>query len=681
MESPDRLVLTLANALNLPLQGGLEPEAQLLKHLQNRELLLILDSFEHLLVTSRRNEKGSSPAEKTGGVALLLDILQQAPAVKMMITSRQRLNLNGEWTLPVEGLPLPESATRSDLVQSGAVRLLLERGSRVRPNFDLATADGEAVARLCRLTGGMPLAIELAAGWLKMLTCAEIAAEVAWDLNFLSTTRQDVPDRQRNIRVVFEYSWRTLGEKERWAARHLSVFRGGFRREAAEAVLGRQKEETVHQLTSRQVQFLEPAQVLNVLATLVDHSILSVDSTGRYRQHPLVRQFAADRLGTRPGEQAQARARHGQYFATFIQQRKADVEGLRKLEALAEIDDEIENIRAAWPWLVLHLGLPEVAICFFTLLLYFSGRNQFDEASWFYEQAVKMLQQIMARPPIHPVTESDSAITPTENNEIEAKLGYALACQAASLLFLGHLEQAQSLAKRSLIFSRPAQQTRAIVMALDHLGMVALVQGREAVATRYIQEAAILAQATDDCWLQAMTFGYLGHSVRRQDYMQAAQYFQQSAVFFQELGDNISMLTSLFLQAEMHRLSGNIGEAKIILNKSLAIARESDCDMMIAWHLVGLGELALTLENYGKAQSYLREGLAVAARDDTALSTVPDLSSIEDLSQVLRTCPTAKAYFDEALDLALNMQNGTRVLEPLIRLAHALAEQDAAQQR
>ena len=287
VDNPAALPWSLADAVGLALAGAEPPEVQLLNFLRHRELLLVLDNFEHLI--------GKAALD------LVWRILQQAPAVKFLITSRERLNLAAEWLVDLAGLPFPAGNGRGDAQAYPAVQLFVRRSHRVRPDFVLDAGAGEAVARICQLTEGLPLAIELAAAWMRTLPPAQIVEELARGLALLASTAHDIPERHRSMAAVFEHSWTLLDNEAQMALAQLSVFRGGFDQAAAQAV--------AH-------------AGLPLLQALVDRSLLRMDDTGRFDMHPLVRQFAGDRLSQSPQATA-ARSRHAQHFAGLTGQSRA----------------------------------------------------------------------------------------------------------------------------------------------------------------------------------------------------------------------------------------------------------------------------------------------------------------------------------------------------------------------
>jgi predicted ATPase len=264
--SADEMMLTAARGINLRLRSGSAPHQQLFHYLYNKQILLVLDNCEHLL----------NPAEAIadGWTNLLAQLLEEAPAVKILATSRVSLNLSAEWVRLLEGVSFPTSLEQGNLERYDAIKLFLDRVRRVRRDFNLVDHQG-CVLEICRLVYGMPLALELAATWLKALSCQEVAAEIRESIDFLATGHRDIDERHRSIRAVFDYSWRLLTEEEQRVMRRLAVFRGGFGRAAAEQVAGAS---------------------LQSLSSLIDKSFLYQNSTGLYEIHDLLRRYAEEQL-------------------------------------------------------------------------------------------------------------------------------------------------------------------------------------------------------------------------------------------------------------------------------------------------------------------------------------------------------------------------------------------------
>jgi predicted ATPase len=291
--SSENLPATIAAALNLSFYGAEDLESQLQSYLHEKQLLLLLDNFEHLI----------------DGAGTVADILSIAPEVKILVTSRERLRLQAEWTFEVTGLPVPENGSLEAAEEYGAVELFLQSAHRAQPGFSPSPEDLQAIVRICRLVDGMPLALELAAAWVNTLNCKEIAAEIQQDLDLLATEMHDVPRRQRSIRAVFDHSWNDLSTAEQSSFKQLSVFRGGFNRLGAQEVAG---------------------ATLRILSALINKSLLTRDDAGRFQIHELVRQYAAEKLGEDEGESKQPRRDMLSIFPIFSRGSRRRLSGVRE---------------------------------------------------------------------------------------------------------------------------------------------------------------------------------------------------------------------------------------------------------------------------------------------------------------------------------------------------------------
>ena len=324
-EAQPSLIAAMADALHFSFQGPVHPQAQLLNYLREKHLLLVLDNFEHLVAEARQ----------------LGDILRLAPGIKLLVTSRVRLNLREEWLMEVTGLDYPAGVEGQPAAPAGrplmesysAIALFVQQARRVRAGFALTAADEAAVVRICQLAEGVPLAIELAASWLRVLSCGEILHELEQGLDFLTSTLQNVPARHQSLRAVFEHSWALLPPSEQDLFRRLSVFRGGFRREAAAQVVGAS---------------------LPLLAGLADKSLLRRNADGRYEVHELLRLYADEHLRANTAEFGQVHDAHCRYYAELLSQYQPQLQasGPELQSALAALSLEQENVRAAWNWAV-----------------------------------------------------------------------------------------------------------------------------------------------------------------------------------------------------------------------------------------------------------------------------------------------------------------------------------------
>ncbi len=306
--STDLIPSAIASALKIIFYGTEEPRIQIINYLREKHLLLIIDNFEHLL----------------DATDLLSEILAAALDVKILTTSRERLNLQEEWTLSVEGLPFPNDGTTDSLDNYSAVQLFVERARRVQSTFSLRE-NSDGVKAICQQVEGMPLGIELAASWLRVMTCQQIAAQMARSLAFLTTPLRNIPERHRSIRAVFEQSWNMLSVNEQAVLMRLSVFRGGFDLEASEAVAGAS---------------------LITLASLADKSLIRLNAAGRYDLHELLRQYATDKLAE-ANETINTSNQHLLYFMKLAEDGEAHAYGSEQVAWYDRQEAEMDNLRAA----------------------------------------------------------------------------------------------------------------------------------------------------------------------------------------------------------------------------------------------------------------------------------------------------------------------------------------------
>ncbi len=340
LDNPENIISTLADALNFRFFGSDTPRQQLLGFLQHKTLLLLMDNFEHLLA----------------GVEVVSAILHIAPHVKILVTSRERLNLQQEWVYEVRGLTFPNPDEQLDLAPYSAITLFVHHACRIKADFvpekDLAT-----IAQICALLEGMPLAIELVANRIRVLSCAEILDEIQQGLDIFETTAPDVPIRHRNMRAVLAHSWSLLPPNEQHIFMALSVFRGGFAREAAQAIRAS----------------------LDKLTTLIDKSWLHYDpNSKRYTIHELLRKYGEEQLAL-AGKTEAAQRLHSTYYANFMQERLIQVKGQRQRPALQEIEHDFENVRAALYWLAQQREVASIDKMLETLFLFCDFRGRFTE--------------------------------------------------------------------------------------------------------------------------------------------------------------------------------------------------------------------------------------------------------------------------------------------------------------
>ena len=562
LRSPEGIMPTMADALGLTFSAGEEPRQQLRSYLRRKQLLLIMDNFEHLLE----------------GASLVSDILSTAPEVKIMVTSRARLNLQGERLLHLSGMDLPGKDAAEDALAYSAVELFLTSAQRVRTDLDLGARDQQHAVRICRLVEGMPLALVLAAGWIDILTPVEIAAEIGRGLDFLETDALDLPARLRSVRAVFDHSWRLLSQKEREIMQALSVFRGGFTREAATAVAG---------------------ATLRVLRRLANKSLLGRSADGRYDVHELLRQYAEEKLGQTCGAADATSNRHCGYYCAALEGWAEDLKGSRCEVALAELDREIDNARAAWDWAIERAQVEQLGRAVEGLCRFFVWRGRAQEGEAACRSAAERLRSI---------TSSEGLLV----------LASILAWQGSFCYSLGHLETASNLLGKSLgvlgqteLADRDLRSVKAF--ALAKLGLViqlAVVDHQE--ARRLYQESLTLYRALNDRHGIATVLWYLGRiAAHRNNLAEARQFFEESWAIRQSLGDKRGMAMSLEWLGNVALEQGRLEDGEGYLRLCISLSQEVGYPEYVADGLLNLGRLLGSRGKFAQWHSLTLEAMAI----------------------------------------------------------------------
>ncbi len=349
------IIPAIADALGFIFSGTVELKTQLFNFLKEKQIFLVLDNLEHLL----------------NGIELLDELLEYAPRVKLLTTSREQLNLRAEWVFEVQGLPIPTNMEQENLEANSAVALFTQRARQVKMNFVLTPEDSQTITKICQLVDGLPLGLELAATWVRMMSLKEVVQEIEQSMDFLSTTGRDVPQRHRSMRAVFDHSWSLLSQEEQQVMRRLSVFRGGFTRDAAEQVAG---------------------ATLPLLSSLVDKSLVRRSEAKRYDLHELVRQYAATQLQVEKEDEISTEEKYAEYYLTLLQARESGLHSELQRETLAELAPDIDNFRAAWDTAVAREEIDLLHASTGPIEYFYEMHQYFQEAEVLYQRSIEMLK-------------------------------------------------------------------------------------------------------------------------------------------------------------------------------------------------------------------------------------------------------------------------------------------------
>ncbi len=572
---------------------------QLVGFLRARRLLLVMDNFEHL----------------TGGATVLTDILEQAPGVKMLVTSRARLNVHGEWVYELEGMHYPTGnlgTGNGHLVEFSAVQLFMQHAERTLGGRKLAAHDIPCAARICQLVDGMPLGIELAAAWVRMLPCAEIAHEIEQNLDFLQTTLRDVPARHHSLRAVFEHSWNLLTPDEQAAFPKLAVFQGGFTRAAAAEIAGVR---------------------LPLLVALADKSLLHVANDGRYTLHEVLRQYALERLEADRAAEAELRTLHCRITLSFVERHAARLHGPDQLVAMAEIEREIENIRAAWAWAADHQDVANLSRGLLGLARFYGMRNWPEEADDALGRAAAAL-----------VAAPDTAA-----RQLRARL---LGLQASFAGARADFDRASDLTCQSIELAQHSGARlalawgRLLAIAYQVIEDVAEVRRTFAEVAPIIAEldhranlvTAYLMYARRLFWLEGIALETRGHLL-------------PALNISRELGDRWLQGDCLLQLGVVAYALGEFAEAQRLNSETLQIRRDLGDRPGTARALVHLGEATMRLGLYGEAQRQFGEALASARSTGDRQYTAVCLDCLGYISFLEGAYAEAQQQFEEGLML------------------------------
>jgi predicted ATPase/DNA-binding SARP family transcriptional activator len=599
-----RILQALADALNFSLPGGDDPSSKrhLLNYLHQKRMLIVFDNFEHLL----------------DGAELLTDILQHAPGVKILVTSRERLYLRPEQVYPIDGLAFPVTETAGDAADYTAVRFFLQSAHRNRPDFALRDdQDLTHLARICRLLEGMPLALELAASWIDMLSLDEIANELQQGLDILETELRDVPERQRSVRASIDYSWRRLDEAEQAIFAQLSIFRGGFTRAAAQEVT---------------------RASLRQLSNLVNKSLIRFDiGSGRYEIHELLRQYGAEKLGRQPELEASTYDHHSNYYLQMMAGFTDDLKGKGKRQALSAIEADLKNVLLAWDHACAQQNVEAIGMSLESLWRAYwdFGRRELRE----FEQAVAYLRKGKAI--------GTQGIV----------LGRLLAPLGRSYQWRGDTAKARQTLEESLDL---LQRLGAIEESLIPLLFLAEVQDSIEESNRLYREGLALARAVGNPWAVGHALVFLvGNARLAGDYQEAQKFGREALKQFRQNGDKAGIAVSLYELSLLAVDMGRYEEALTLAQESVSITQGFN-PMIRIMGLLPLGIALYALEKYGEAEEQFRQFFTVSrefGREDWQLP----LFLLGEVAFRKREYARAAQLYNDSLATAVKFENLTLV--------------------
>jgi predicted ATPase/transcriptional regulator with XRE-family HTH domain len=676
ISAPDSVLPAIADALGFGFSGPADLMVQLTNYLHEKEALLIFDNMEHLLE----------------GRDLLGRILLETHHVKMIVTSREPTRLQWEWLFEVQGLPLPEENNANAVETNSAIQLFVQRAQQTSQQFSLETENSSAIVRICRMVGGLPLAIELAASWVRVLSSREIAQELEKSLDFLETRKLDMPQRHRSIKTVFDHSWKLLTDDERELLMKLSVFQGGFTREAAVVVTGAS---------------------LFLLSSLVDKSLLRHSKKpDRYDLHELVRSYASTQLQNAPAEEEKVSLKYAVHYADWIQSLEWEFKSPRQTQTSQIIRTDTCHWHCAWHWAIEDHRLDLLRKMIPTLNWYFEVNGYYDEAISAFKTAVDHFRQSGAPVSLKTAEERSAfAFLIDSYGWFEFRKGnveIAIPLLQESLdiareqddpevmyyihgnwgylcLFTGEIEEARRLTAESLRYGqelkpwhqaipksvlgivayqqenfqeshqqlkdslslwRPVGDPRGLVFTMTYMGMTALAMKEYESAKSILTESNQIAEANMDRWAHAFGLDLLGIASKSQGlHEEAITHFKQSISLYNEIGALMNSAQVATHMGQAYAAMRQDDEAKQLYLEAYSKAQTYKWPPVLLTALVSFTEMpnelpyetklavALSVLAHPAITPYLR-GRSEAMRDDAKAALSEEMiKTVEDLAR------------------------------------------------
>lgn len=615
LADPALVPRTVAAVVAVPETPGRPIIDGLAAWLRSRTTLLVLDNCEHLLTA----------------VADLVDaLLRRCPGLHVLVTSREALGSAGEAALRVPPLALPPPGERypvEQLLQFEAVRLFVERALAARPDFEVTDRNAPAVAEICRRLDGVPLAIELAAARVRVLSAEQIAVRLDDRFRLLSAGSRTAVPRQQTLRATVDWSYALLSEPERTLLRRLSAFAGSWTLEAAEAVCGGDD--------------IASHAVLNLLAQLIDKSLVTTEEQQgamRYRMHETIHQYAREKL-SEAGEDERTWNRHVAYFLRLAEEAEPDVQRVSDAVALARLEQEHNNLRSALAWSLTAARQDDAVLRLSGALAWFWWlRGHHDEGYRWLERALA---------------------TGSEQSAARMK-----ALHGAGWLAHHHRDAttARALLSESLAIARARHDRWTVAWVLHVLGRVAYFENDPSTARLLGEESLALAESEDDDWLVAWAVHLLGLAAYiAGDHAMAKAYYARSLAIRRELGYEEGIAILLQLMAFVALREGELDRACALLGEALAFIPRVLGPWSLAMVLAGFTDIAAMSSQPAQAARLGAAALAIVDTYQTLMIPLAEPFLADGLARARQAL--GEAAFATAVEEGRNLSPDSAIAE------------------
>ena len=619
LADPSLAVQIIASALELREQFGRPLVDVITDYLRGKISLLLLDNCEHLVETCAK---------------LAHDLLHACPRLKIMASSREALGVAGETAYRVPSLSLPDA---QNLTQCESVQLFVERATAAQSRFALTESNAQAVAQICRRLDGIPLALELAAARVKVLSVEQIAARLDDRFRLLTGGSRTALPRQQTLRALIDWSYSLLSEQERMLFRRLAVFIGGWTLEAAEAVCASDG--------------IESDEVLDLLTRLVDKSLVSMEEQAgeaRYRRLETIRQYSREKFLEADDVEA-VRDRHLAFYLQFAETGELAVQGRERSAWMRRLEMEHDNLRAALEW-----GLarePDSALRIVGALLGFWAPSSYAVEG--HTRTRQALARVEALPALTGEaaqqrlaaqakalrgvaflsgSQGDNAagrlaaeksVALYRQLDDRRELALTLVMLAMSHEFLGEGAQAEKFSQESLALARAVGNAYITGWALNMLARVtAALHGDFDTARRYVEESIRISREAGIFYLAAVSAQMLGTiAAYRNDYAEARAQFEEAIPLFRETAAPFNVILVLSDLAHLERRQGNHARALELYRETIVAFQKAGQRGAVAHQLECFAFIAEAQEQLSRAARLL--GAAEALRENTRLPMTP----------------------------------------------------------
>ncbi len=555
ISSDSAFVTTLAQALGLTLGPKEDPKLQIIKLLKSKKLLLLLDNFEHVLASA----------------GVVNDLLAGTEGLQIIVTSRESLHLSSEWLYDLDGLSYPNSGVSTKLEDFDAVTLFINSSKRVAPRLEFNAADLQLIAQICEQVQGLPLAIELAASWTRVMPVERIAKELSQGYDLLEASQTDLAQRHQNLKGILETTWAGLSEKKRQTLARFSVFQGGATLEAAEEVTG------TH---------------FSILLSLVNESLLRRIPPNRFDMHAVLKQFAKEQL-TEPND---ILARHAATYSELAANNSPTSDSSTRSENFLQVlDDDLNNLFKAWQTSVDKNNTEQLAKLLSALeyLLYSTAR--YKQGSDFYAEALGVLENTKM------------------SSDKQRFLSGVHSARADLLMPLGEFKLAEQHLEKALVLLDGQQADKQEASVLDSYARIQFFKGdfKKAKETllkvrKLLQKATDPRRETNAIHGLAIVMKYLG------EFSEAETYYYEALSIYKELGDKVNIATTLNNLAALKISLEAFDEAKALLQDALLLTKDAGGVRMETLISYTLGGVHYKQAEYPEAEQQLLKALSLS---------------------------------------------------------------------